>query len=141
MGDDPVLRMKLAGVIGARFDIDDGATALADDEIRRAGAGSLDHRGQRLIQGPRIKHLTAAHVERLAVGIAAVVARRQSILDETYAAFVHAHLSAGDPGFGEADEAWLLLALDAQHKGAAMHAFEPVPVLAEPGMTIRGDLR
>ena len=85
-----------------------------------------------------VEHLAAAHVERLLVGVAPVVARGEAVLDEADAAFVDAHLAAGDARLGQADEARLGFALDAQHEGAAVHAFEPVPVLAEPGVAVGG---
>src|SRR6266851_10240153 len=73
--------------------------------------------------------------------MAAVVARGEPVLDQADAAFVDAHLAAGDPRLGERDEARLVLASRAQHEGAAVHALEPVPVLAEPGVAIGGRLR
>ena len=125
---------------GLVFDIDDLAAGRADDEIGRAGARRVGHRPRCLVEALGIQHLPAAYVERRPIGIAAVVARGQAVLDEADPAFVHAHLAAGDPGLGEADEARLVLAPGVQHEGAPVHALEPVPVLAEPGVAIGGDL-
>ena len=140
MGDDAVLRVEAAYVVGARLDIDDVAAGRADHEIGRAGARRVGHRPRRLIKSLRVQHLAAAHVERLLIGIAPVVARGETVFDQADPAFVDAHFSAGDPGLGEADEARRSLSPRAQHKGAAMHAFEPVPVLPEPGVAIGGRL-
>ena len=117
------------------------AAGRADDEIGRAGARRVGHRPRRLVESLGVQHLPAADMERRAIGIAAVMARGQAVLDQADPAFVDAHLAAGDPGLGEADEARLVLAPGAQHEGAPMHAFEPVPVLAEPGVAIGGYLR
>ena len=62
---------------------------------------------ERLFEAVGVQHFAAAHVERLAVGIAAVVARGEPVLDQPDPAFVDAHLAAGDAGLGEADEARL----------------------------------
>src|SRR6516164_10820495 len=72
------------------------------------------------------------------IGIAAVVARGETVFDQADPAFVDAHLAARDPGLGEADETRRSLSPRAQHKGAAVHAFEPIPVLPEPGVAIGG---
>ena len=88
----------------------------------------------------RVQHFAAPHMERLAVGIAAIVARGEPVLDQPDPAFVDAHLSTGDAGLGEADETRLSLPPRLQDEGAPMHAFEPIPVLAEPGVAIVGRL-
>src|SRR6516162_3726347 len=77
-------------------------------------------------------------MKRLATRVTAVIAGSKTVLNEPDAAFVDVHLAAGDAGLGEADEARLSLALSAHHEGAAVDACKPVPVLAEPGMAIRG---
>ena len=77
-------------------------------------------------------------MERLAIGIAAIVARGEPVLDQPDPAFVDTHLATGDASLGEADEARLALSPRLQDEGAAMHAFEPIPVLAEPGVAIVG---
>src|SRR5262249_57556835 len=86
----------------------------------------------------RVQHLAAPRVERLLIGVAAVVARGETVFDQADAAFVDPHFPAGDPGFGEADETRRSLSPRAQHKGAAIHAFYPAPVLPEPGVAIGG---
>src|SRR3984893_14220107 len=141
MGDDAVLRMETAGVIGTGLDIDDFAAARAEQEIRRAGARRLERHKHRLVQRLRIEHLAAAHVERLAIGMTPVSARSEPVLDEADAAFVDAHLAAGDPGFRETDEARLVRAFHLQHETARVQSLEPIAVLAQPGVSVRTDLR
>src|SRR5215831_13493194 len=140
MGDDSVFRVEAAHVVWARLDIDEVAAGRADHEIGRAGARRVGHRPRRLIKSLHIEHLAAAYMERLLIGIAAVVARGETVFDHADPAFVDPHFSAGDPSLGEADETRLPLSPRAQHEGAAMHAFEPVPVLPEPGVAIGGRL-
>src|SRR5207247_9433877 len=86
------------------------------------------------------QYLAAAHVKRVSVTIAAVMARGQTILDQADTAFVHAHLAAGDAGLGEADEARFALAAHAQDERAAMHPCEPIPILAGPAVAIGGGI-
>src|SRR5499427_5736470 len=95
---------------------------------------------RRVLKSLRVQHLAAPHVERLLVGIAAVVARGETIFDQADPALVDPHFAAGDPGLGETDETRRFLSPGAQHEGASMHAFEPVPVLPEPGVAIGGRL-
>ena len=107
MGDHAVLRIKPAHMVGARFDVDDFPAGRADHEISRAGARRIRYRPPRILEALRIQHLPAAHVKRILVRIAAIVARGETVFDETDAAFVDPHFSAGDPGLGEAHEARL----------------------------------
>ncbi len=140
MGDDAVAGKQPAGVVGTGLDIDDGAACFADDEIGRAGARRSRHRLDRILAAFGVQHLPAAHVERRSVGIAAVVARCEPVLDQGDATLVHAHLAARDAGLGQADEARTVAAPSFQHQGSPVHALEPIPVLAEPGMAIGGRL-
>ena len=74
------------------------------------------------------------------VRIAAIVAGGEPVLDQADPAFVDAHFSARDAGLGKADETRLPRSPRLQDEGASVHAFQPVPVLAEPGMAILGHL-
>ena len=105
MGDDAVAgksRLAWSGLVSTSTIVPPASpmTKLAE-QVR----GVRRHRRRPLLEAFRVQHLPAAHVERFAIGIAAVVARCQPVLDQADAALVHAHLAARDPGLGQADEA------------------------------------
>src|SRR5262249_31183128 len=139
MGDNAVLRVDLARVIGARFDVTERPPGRAYDEIAGAGARAFHEGTQRLVETLRVEHFAAAHVEWLPIRMLSVIAGGKTVFNKSDSALVDPHLAAGDPGFGKADEAWRIFAMRAQHEGAAMNGLEPIPVLPQPGMAIGSD--
>ena len=121
---------------GRRLDVDELAVGVANQEVGRAHAVGLDHRHDRLVEGPGVEDLAAPHVDRLGERGSAVVRAHQAVHAEPDAGLVDADLAADDSGLGEADEIGQVRASGAQHEGVAANAGEPVPVLSHQGAAV-----
>src|SRR5262249_61012043 len=83
MGDNAVLRVDLARVIGARFDVTERPPGRAYDEIAGAGARAFHAGTQRLVETLRVGHFPAAHGEWLPIRMLSVIALGKTCLNKS----------------------------------------------------------